>query len=69
MNNFTFYSPTKVIFGKDVENQIGAQVSAFGAKKLLVLIGSEKSVEMAVRNTRTEVRHTRFIQNLQKCFR
>ena len=39
------------------------------AKKLLVLIGSEKSVEMAVRNTRTEVRHTRFIQNLQKSFR
>ncbi|MBO5990691.1 MAG: AAA family ATPase, partial [Lentisphaeria bacterium] len=34
------------------------------AKKLLVLIGSEKSVEMAVRNARTEVRYTRFPRNL-----
>ena len=30
------------------------------AKKLLVLIGGEKTIEMAVRNIRTEVRYTRF---------
>jgi exodeoxyribonuclease V alpha subunit len=38
------------------------------AKKLLVLIGSEKSVEMAVRNARTEVRYTRFPRNLAEAF-
>ena len=34
------------------------------AKKLLVLIGGEKTIEMAVRNARTEIRHTRFPQTL-----
>jgi exodeoxyribonuclease V alpha subunit len=38
------------------------------AKKLLVLIGSEKSVEMAVRNARTEVRYTKFPRNLAEAF-
>lgn len=38
------------------------------AKKLLVLIGSEKSVEMAVRNARTEVRYTKFPRNLAETF-
>ena len=38
------------------------------AKKLLVLIGSEKSIEMAVRNARTEVRYTRFPQTLAEAF-
>ena len=36
------------------------------AKKLLVLIGGEQSIEMACRNIRTEVRYTRFPDLLQK---
>ncbi|HWP52177.1 MAG TPA: iron-containing alcohol dehydrogenase [Clostridia bacterium] len=39
MNNFEFYSPTKVIFGKGVENRVGEQVKASGASKLLVHFG------------------------------
>ena len=35
------------------------------AKKLLVLIGGEKSIEMAVRNVRTEVRYTLFPELLK----
>ena len=38
------------------------------AKKLLILIGSEKCVEMAVRNARTEVRFTRLPQLLDAAF-
>ena len=30
MNNFTFYSPTKFVFGKDTENQAGALIKEFG---------------------------------------
>lgn len=39
MNNFDFYSPTKVIFGKDVENCIGEEVKKRGISKLLVHFG------------------------------
>ena len=35
------------------------------AKKLLILIGGTKSIEMAVRNARTEVRYTRFPELLK----
>jgi alcohol dehydrogenase len=39
MNHFEFYSPTKVIFGKGVENQVGAEVKAWGGTKVLVHFG------------------------------
>lgn len=39
MNNFEFYSPTRVIFGKGVENRVGEAVKACGAAKLLVHFG------------------------------
>lgn len=35
MNNFMFQSPTKFIFGRDTENQIGAEVKKFSSKILL----------------------------------
>ena len=39
LNNFTFYSPTYFVFGKDTENQTGHYVKRFGGKKLLILYG------------------------------
>lgn len=39
MNTFEFYSPTKVIFGKAVEQQVGEQVKAFGGSRVLVHFG------------------------------
>ena len=30
MDNFSFYSPTKFVFGKDTENQAGKLVKEFG---------------------------------------
>jgi alcohol dehydrogenase YqhD (iron-dependent ADH family) len=41
MNNFEFYAPTKIIFGKDTESQVGEQILAFNGKKVLIHYGSE----------------------------
>lgn len=39
MNNFTFYSPTYFVFGKDQENEAGTYVKRFGGKKVLIHYG------------------------------
>lgn len=39
MNNFTFYSPTYFIFGKDTENQVGQYVKKYGGSKVLIHYG------------------------------
>ncbi|MBI9096297.1 MAG: iron-containing alcohol dehydrogenase [Sphaerochaeta sp.] len=38
--DFTYYTPTKVVFGKDVENQIGSLIQEQACKKVLVHYGS-----------------------------
>ena len=40
MENFNYYAPTKVVFGKDTEQQVGALVKEQGCKKVLVHYGS-----------------------------
>ena len=39
MNNFTFYSPTYFVFGKDEENNVGKHVKRFGGTKVLIHYG------------------------------
>lgn len=39
MENFTFYSPTYFVFGKDTENRAGEMVKRFGGKKVLIHYG------------------------------
>ena len=39
MNNFTFYSPTCFVFGKESENQTGSYVKRFGGSKVLIVYG------------------------------
>ena len=39
MNDFNYWTPTKVIFGKDAEKQTGALVKAQKCKKVLVHFG------------------------------
>ena len=39
MNNFTFYSPTYFVFGKDQENSAGQYVKRFGGNKVLIHYG------------------------------
>lgn len=39
MENFTFYSPTYFVFGKDEENEAGKYVKRFGGSKILIHYG------------------------------
>lgn len=43
MDNFTFYSPTKFVFGKDTENQAGQLVKDFGGSKVLLHFGGQSA--------------------------
>ena len=40
MNNFTFYSPTYFVFGRDEENNAGHYIKRFGGTKALIHYGS-----------------------------
>ncbi|WP_418186804.1 iron-containing alcohol dehydrogenase [Aliarcobacter lanthieri] len=42
MDNFSFYNPTKIEFGKDKENNIGKYISQSGIKKVLLVYGSQR---------------------------
>lgn len=39
MNNFTFYSPTYFVFGKETENSAGQYVKRFGGSRVLIHYG------------------------------
>ncbi|MDD3478057.1 MAG: iron-containing alcohol dehydrogenase [Candidatus Izemoplasmatales bacterium] len=39
MENFTFYSPTEFVFGKDAELQTGRMLAFYGAKKVFIHYG------------------------------
>lgn len=45
MNNFQFYSPTKFVFGKQVEQQVGALVKQTNARKVLIHYGGGSVVK------------------------
>ncbi|MBR8461388.1 iron-containing alcohol dehydrogenase [Campylobacter sp. faydin G-105] len=42
MNNFSFYNPTRIEFGRGKEKEIGRYMKEFGVKKTLILYGSER---------------------------
>ena len=39
MQNFTYYAPTKVLFGRGVEEKVGAALGEFRPKKVLIHYG------------------------------
>jgi alcohol dehydrogenase len=43
MKNFNYYTPTKVVFGKDTEQQVGNLVKEQGAKKVLIHYGGQSA--------------------------
>ena len=43
MDNFTFYSPTEFVFGKDTEQQAGKLCRQYGATKVLVVYGGQSA--------------------------
>ena len=42
MRSFEYYTPTKVIFGKDTHTRAGELAREYGATKVLVHYGSER---------------------------
>jgi alcohol dehydrogenase YqhD (iron-dependent ADH family) len=45
MNNFQYYAPTQVLFGKDTEKEVGPLVASFGCKKALVHYGGKSAAK------------------------
>lgn len=45
MINFTFYSPTEFVFGKNTENNVGQLAKRYQAKKVLVVYGGGSAVK------------------------
>jgi len=41
MNNFTWYIPTMVMFGKGLASKIGDQIAGIGAKKIMLIMGGQ----------------------------
>jgi len=50
MENFTYYTPTKVIFGKDTEKQVGLLLKEQGCKKVLLHYGSNSAIRSGLLN-------------------
>ncbi len=42
MVDFIYHNPTKIVFGKNKESLIGAEIAPFGVKKVLLCYGSER---------------------------
>lgn len=45
MNNFKYYAPTEVIFGRDVENEVGSELIKSEATKVLVHYGGQSAIK------------------------
>ncbi|WP_295154174.1 iron-containing alcohol dehydrogenase [uncultured Brachyspira sp.] len=45
MQNFVYNNPTKVIFGKDAENNIANEIKNFGGKKVFIVYGAKSIKE------------------------
>ena len=43
-NNFEFYSPTRVVFGKETEQQVGKLVREYGGSRVLVVYGGKSAI-------------------------
>ncbi len=55
MNNFKYYTPTKVIFGRNAEAQVAELIREFGGKKVLVHYGSGSVVRSGLLKKVTDI--------------
>ncbi|MGN0355616.1 MAG: iron-containing alcohol dehydrogenase [Muricoprocola sp.] len=44
-NNFNYYSPTEVVFGKETQKQAGKLIRKYGGSRVLVIYGSDRVVK------------------------
>lgn len=42
MDNFNFCSPTEFIFGKDTQKEVGKALKKYGAKRVMIVFGSDR---------------------------
>lgn len=50
MDQFIQYTPTEVVFGKETENQAGAEVKKWGGTKVLVVYGGGSAKRSGILN-------------------
>ena len=55
MNNFKYYTPTKVVFGRNAEAQVAELIREFGGKKVLVHYGSGSVVRSGLLKKVTDI--------------
>ena len=51
MQNFEFYAPTRMIFGKDTHKQVGKLVKEYGFKKVFVHYGGASAQKSGLLDT------------------
>ena len=61
MDNFTFYSPTKVVFGRNSEESAGKEIQVFGGKRVLLHYGGQSAEKSGLLN---KVRESLKTENL-----
>lgn len=45
MQNFQYYAPTQVVFGRDTENQVAELVKKYGGSRVLLHYGGQSTVK------------------------
>lgn len=45
MNNFDYYAPTEVVFGKQTQNEVGSYIDKYGGKNVLIVFGSDRVIK------------------------
>ena len=55
MNNFTYYTPTKVLFGEGRVKELGDVLKEFGIKSLLIVYGSERIAKTGLLKEVTDI--------------
>ncbi len=51
MQNFNYFTPTQVVFGKDTQDQVGNLIKQVGAKKVLVHYGGQSAKKSGLLDT------------------
>ena len=55
MNNFTYFTPTKVLFGEGRVKEVGNVLKEFGIKSLLIVYGSERIAKTGLLKEVTDI--------------
>ena len=51
MQNFNYYAPTQVVFGRNTENELASLVKKYGGKKVLVHYGGQSAIKSGLMAT------------------